>query len=249
MNQITVTAMVLAVSPVGEYDRRVVLLTKERGKLAVFARGARRQGSALLGVTSPFSFGEFTLYEGRTSYTLMSASVSNYFEELRTDVEGAYYGFYFMDLASYYAREAADERELLKLLYQSLRALTNVHIPNLRTIVIEGEGPQLGECVLCGNEAKEGLFSVRRGGLVCRQCEGRAGDARPLLGSTVYAMQYIAATPLEKLYTFVVKEEVLEELEQVTGAYLEAYVGRHFKSLDILETVIGTDRRFKEDLT
>ncbi|WP_346708791.1 DNA repair protein RecO [Massilistercora timonensis] len=257
MNQITVTAMVLAVSPVGEYDRRVVLLTKERGKLAAFARGARRQGSALLGVTSPFSFGEFTLYEGRTSYTLMSASVSNYFEELRTDVEGAYYGFYFMDLASYYAREAADERELLKLLYQSLRALTNLHIPNrlvrcifeLRTIVIEGEGPQLGECVLCGNEAGERLFSVRKGGLVCRQCEGRAGDARPLLGSTVYAMQYIAATPLEKLYTFVVKEEVLEELEQVTGAYLEAYVGRHFKSLDILETVIGTDRRFKEDLT
>ena len=176
MNQITVTAMVLAVSPVGEYDRRVVLLTKERGKLAAFARGARRQGSALLGVTSPFSFGEFTLYEGRTSYTLMSASVSNYFEELRTDVEGAYYGFYFMDLASYYAREAADERELLKLLYQSLRALTNLHIPNrlvrcifeLRTIVIEGEGPQLGECVLCGNEAGERLFSVRKGGLVCR---------------------------------------------------------------------------------
>ena len=136
-----------------------------------------------------------------------------------------------------------------QLLYQSLRALANVHIPNrlvrcifeLRTIVIEGEGPQLGECVLCGNEAGERLFSVRKGGLVCRQCEGKVGDARPLLGSTVYAMQYIAATPLEKLYTFVVKEEVLEELEQVTGAYLEAYVGRHFKSLDILETVIGTD--------
>ena len=55
---------------------------------------------------------------------------ANYFSELRTDVEGAYYGFYFMDLAGYYAREANDETTLLKLLYQTLRALLNPHIPN-----------------------------------------------------------------------------------------------------------------------
>lgn len=186
MNQITVTGMVLAQTSIGEYDRRVVILSKERGKIAAFARGARRPNSALVGVTSPFSFGQFTVYEGRTSYTLVSASISNYFEELRTDVEGAYYGFYFMDLANYYAREANDETLLLKLLYQTFRALVNTRIPNrliryiyeLKVISINGEGPQVFECIGCGDREQEKVFSIRRGGLLCRQCAAHVTDGR-----------------------------------------------------------------------
>lgn len=244
-NQITVTGMVLTSAPVGEYDRRVVLLTKERGKISAFARSARRPNSALMGVTSPFSFGTFTLYEGRTSYTLVSASISNYFSDLRMDVEGAYYGFYFMDIASYYAREANDETALLKLLYQTLRALVNVHIPNrlirriyeLRAITINGEGPQVFECISCGDKEREKVFSVRRGGLLCSECAGLASDGVTLLPSTLYTLQYIVSAPIEKLYTFVVKEEVMIELEHLVDAYLGEYLGRRFKSLEILETI------------
>lgn len=246
MNQITVTGIVLAATPVGEFDRRIVILTKERGKIAAFARGARRPHSALMGVTSPFSFGEFTVYEGRTSYTLVSASISNYFSELRMDVEGAYYGFYFMDLANYYAREANNETALLKLLYQTLRALTNPKIPDklvryiyeLKSICINGEGPQVFECVTCGDKDRDKVFSVRKGGLVCGECAYQVRDGVWLLPSTLYTMQYIISSPVEKLYTFVVKEEVLEQLGKVMGAYMDTYVDKRFKSLEILETIV-----------
>ena len=130
MNQIVLTGMVLSTTPVGEYDRRVVLLTKEQGKVSAFAKGSRRPNSPLVGVVNPFTFGEFTMYEGRSSYTIQSAKVINYFSELREDVLGAYYGFYFLEVANYYAREFNDELEMLKLLYQTMRALTNPHIPD-----------------------------------------------------------------------------------------------------------------------
>ena len=78
---VRVTGMVLEVSPVGETDRRVVLLTKERGKISAFARGARKQGSRLMAATNPFCFGEFVIYEGRNSYSLSEAVIANYFED------------------------------------------------------------------------------------------------------------------------------------------------------------------------
>lgn len=209
---ITVTGMVLAAYPYGDYDKRLVVLTKERGKISVFAKGARRQNSSLLAVCNSFVFGEFSVYEGRSSYNLMQAKVINYFSELSTDFSGACYGFYFCELAEYYTREANDELLMLKLLYQSMRALGNKHIPNelvryifeLKTLVVNGE---------CPSDFEE--LDI---------CE-----------STLYTLQYIVASSLEKLYTFTVSEQVLGELRFVLHRFRELYMEGNFKSLEILE--------------
>ena len=244
MNQsITVTGMVLSATPIGENDKRVVILTKEKGKISAFAKGARRQNSPLMGVTNPFAFGEFELYEGRTSYNIMQASISNYFMELSTDFEGAYYGFYFMEIADYFTKEYNDEREMLKLLYQSMRALASGkinrelvrYIYELKTLVINGEAPEVYRCANCGVSDRSVVFSSQNHGLICSECEGIAPDGIHVGGATLYTLQYIVSSTIEKLYTFTVSDEVLKELGTVLRQYTATHIDKRFKSLEILE--------------
>ena len=208
---ISVTGMVLSAMPMGEYDRRLVILTAERGKISAFAKGARRPNSPLLAGSRPFSFGIFQLYEGRSSYNVKSMEIRRYFEELATDVEAVCYGTYFMEFADYYGQEGIDERLMINHLYAALIALTHEGrdrrliraIFELRAMAIHGEYAEV-PVIACGESAS-------------------------------YAWNYVLTSPQSKVFAFALKPEDQAEFIRAVESLKNYYIERKFKSLEVLQ--------------
>lgn len=235
--------MVLSAATIGEYDKRIVLLTRERGRISAFARGARRPRSPLSASTEPFTFGEFYIYHGRDSYSVEQVEVKNFFPELRKDLDVLYMAFYFCEVADYFTREGMDAGAELKLLYLSLRALTVPSLPSklvryiyeFRMLSIQGEAPRIFSCIRCGGTGNLHHFLVQENGIVCDSCCGSGSGSQRQAGmilpeTAIYTLQRILSSPVERLYTFTVGDNILAELEQAVGRYFKAHTDREFRS-------------------
>ena len=228
------TGMILQTSPLKEYDRRVEILTRERGRISAFAQGARRPNSALSACTILFTFGTFTLYPGRDSYRLQSGSIQTQFGEL----------------ARYFTREGVEASRELMLLYVTLRAVMHgkMTLPlvrviyELRLMLIEGEMVELFQCLHCGTKEVNTVY-LQAGGLLCPACAAKdktTKDAYPiqLSSDALYTLQYILTSEWSKLYAFGVSEEVLRELTHFMKRYLGRYLPHQFKSEAFLKQIL-----------
>ena len=103
---------------------------------------------------------------------------------------------------------------MLKLLYQSLRAVSHPSLKNqliraifeIKSVVINGEFPGIP-------------------------------SGKEYLDSTEFTIDYIVDSSIEKLYTFTVTDEVLDELRNIASWTRKHCLTGRFKSLEILETL------------
>ena len=205
------TGMIIRTSPVGEYNKRLVILTAEAGKITAFARGARKVGNRLMGITEPFCFGKFKLLEGKDAYTLTDADISRHFEELRTDYDATVMASYFLEIADYYTRENMEAYEELNLIYASILALISgkfdfrlvKSIYEIRSLVIAGEFPGI---------PRDRKYSE----------------------TTSYTVDRIVNSSIHELFTFSVSDEVIDELEQICMRLMKNMVDRKFNSVKLM---------------
>ena len=127
--EVTLHGIVLSSSLQSEYDRRMVVLTKERGRITVFASGVRRGTNPLQSKTQMFVMGSFTLIPGRDSYRLVNIDVDEYFHQLTMDIDAYCYASYFCEVMGFMTHEGDRAADYLNLLYVSLKALEKGQMP------------------------------------------------------------------------------------------------------------------------
>ncbi len=212
---IQATGIVIASSPIGEYDRRVLLLTAELGKISAFIRGGRRTGSPLQSAARLFSFGQFELYAGRSSYTVKTAHIQEYFEFLGTDPEALCYASYFGELAEYYAQDGSEDPDLVRLLFYAVRSLKNEKLdrPTIR-------------------------YAYE---LKLMQTEGEALPEPPFeTGESAWtAWHYVLENPPEKCFLFRLKPDGFRDFQKAVAAMRTQMIDKSFRSLNVLEDFLS----------
>ena len=204
--------VVLKAQPIREYDKRLVILTAERGRITAFARGARRPTSPLLAAANPFVFGYFSLFEGKDAYSLVQVRPTDFFEDLPRHLPGVYYGFYFLELASFFIQEEEEASGTVDLIYVALKAILREQIPlplirrifELKILTLNG--------LFAPPEKSEGLNE-----------------------SAFYALNYCADSPAMKLFSFTLSDEAMRDFEAFVKKQMDRSADRPFKSLELID--------------
>ncbi len=81
-----VRGFVLRAVPVGDADRILDILTRERGLIKPSARGARRTRSRMLASTQEFALSDFTLFSNRSRLIVNEVELVESFIGLQSDL-------------------------------------------------------------------------------------------------------------------------------------------------------------------
>ena len=212
---IEATGFVLRADPDSEYNKRLTVLTAQLGKITVFARGVRRQGSQYMAACNTFAYGTFSLYEGRSAYTLAGVSDVISFDGIARLYPGAYYCYYFLELASFYGQENLEASDMVKLLFVTLRAVLKEKVP----------------------------ISLIKAVYECRMLSINGDIAMPQEGTfdpaAYYALDFAMHASYAELYSFNLSEKAMKDFTGFIAKRLTEITGDRFRTLFVLRTIDG----------
>jgi len=239
-----IKGLVIKTQNINENDKYLTVLCEEYGKISFKAAGVRSFKSKNLASAQPFAYSEFTLLRTQNFMRMNEAQIIENFYDLRLDVAALALASYLADIAGIIClAENEDDGGILRLLLNSLHVLSNKKLSRkvikavfeLRALSKSGFLPNLEECEVCGTNNSDTLFfDVFGGSLVCTDCVNKLKSPAKLLRvsrDTLNALKFVTSVRDEKLFAFVLHEDIESEFANICEKYLLAQIGMNMDSL------------------
>ena len=242
----TAEALILRTYKLGEADRIVVFLTRDRGKKRGVAKGARRPRSRYMGALESLTRAGVAYYE-REQRELVRL---NYVEPLRSpmsaaalDRSGAALGHvgYFAELIDEWAPESHADERLYRLGSSIVDALAGgAPVERLARyfeywlLRLQGVYPGLTACAACGGALDAGAVMPPREHLfVCRRCsEGTSGTTVSI--DALRFLKSAGSVGPERVESLALPPRAARELETAHRRLINVHLEKELKSTRVL---------------
>jgi DNA repair protein RecO (recombination protein O) len=236
----------------GESDKQLTLFLKERGKLFVTARGARKPNSKYMAGAQLFTYSDFVIFEKGKFLSVAQVDVIEGFYSLRTDYVRLCVANCLAELCDKVLFDAMQSDEILRLLILSLSQLSKGKDPFIAQRAFEfkfyqlsGLEPCVGKCSNCGRElsmlfcAEDESAKIFSGlsfgpdGILCKSCRHPA--AVPISPSALKAMQFILGQEIQSIFSFTLDPSSLEQLKRASLLFMGYNFEVALKSMEMLK--------------
>lgn len=229
-------ALVLRSIDYGETSRIVTLFTRQRGKVAVMAKGARRSGSRFGSSLQPMSYTHVIIYykPSRGVQTLTESSHVRFFDSITRDLARVSCGLRVVELVHALMQDEEQNASAFNLVLEVLERLNRTveRTENLlfyfqiRFASVLGFEPDIHREAL-DNLADAGVLSLESGTILPQR---RAGDRsiRPASRQALRAFAVCARADLETVMRMRLDSTTTRELSRLIDDYLRYHVEDSF---------------------
>ncbi len=178
----TLKAIILNRFDFRENDTKVILYSREMGKLELIARGTKKLHSKLAGHLEPITLSQIMFVPGRNFNYIGSAKGENCFIGIKSNLNKVWLAGRVLSSFNKLIKEGQKDEDIFDFLFDFLNWLNIVRIKVseefvynifiLKLIQKLGYEPQLYKCSECNNNiSSQSNFSFSKGGLVCPKCQ------------------------------------------------------------------------------
>jgi DNA repair protein RecO (recombination protein O) len=242
-------ALILRTYKLGEADRIVVFLTRDRGKKRGVANGARRPKSPFAGALEPLTRVGVTYFEReQRELVRLSYAEAQCSPLLASRPDALSHVGYFAELIDEWAQDGDPNERLFRLGTSTLEALA-AGVPTAPVaryfeywlLRLQGVYPPHVACHLCGtalDDEPDGAC-LEPGGhvFICHGCSGRGREEEPGVTLSPGALSFLASAevvPPQRLATVRLGARVDRELESIHRALMRLHLEKELRSTRVL---------------